>query len=69
MAARPSYPISDRPAMPKKVWYTSAMSSGRSLMPPSSSSCAHSTHAGGLFSFMVYNTNYNMVCNKYNYNY
>ena len=38
MARSPLYPISDRPAMPKKVWYTSAMSSGRSEMPPSSSS-------------------------------
>ena len=32
-------PMSDRPAMPKKVWYTSAMSSGRSEMPPACSSC------------------------------
>ena len=39
MGSKLQRPISDRPAMPKKVWYTSAMSSGRSEIPPPCSSC------------------------------
>ena len=39
----PLYPIRLKPAMPKNVWNTSTMSSGRSDIPPSSWSCRFTT--------------------------
>jgi hypothetical protein len=49
MLSRSACPNSDSPAMPKKVWKTSTMSSGRSEMPPLSSSCQHPNNSASTF--------------------